>query len=307
MDKNHRYFLQVALCGSFKRAAEALYISQPSLTVAMKKLETDMGVTLFHRRPKGVELTEYGLLLKQYVQEQQDKQLQLMHRIQDMQQRQEGKIKLGTGEAWWELFVRQALQKYQIEQPSSAFHLEFGNNLSLVHHLVQGELDMVIGHEVYGLAEDARVSYRPLLREQEAVYVRAGHPLLATDSPQQQLAAYPLIRVTPNHARHQSVLLPEHAKQEQLHEQRRMQDRVCYDIDALSASIDILNMSDAVMPYTAEMHNWFSERGIETLYTNPDQLGNVGIYTRYGVPDEKIALFIHLIEQQLENRAHSGN
>lgn len=116
MDKNYRYFLTIAQCGSFKKASDTLLISQPSLTVAIKKLENDMGVTLFHRRSKGVELTEFGVLLKEHVLQQQDKHLQLEHKIKDMQQRHYGKIKLGTGEAWWDLFVK---KRYQSIKPSN--------------------------------------------------------------------------------------------------------------------------------------------------------------------------------------------
>ena len=93
-----------------------------------------MGVTLFHRHAKGVELTEYGVLLKQHALEQQEKQLHLIHQIEDIKQKVHGKIKLGTGEAWWELLVKKVVAQYQQSQPDSSFHLEFGNNQTLIHH-----------------------------------------------------------------------------------------------------------------------------------------------------------------------------
>lgn len=313
MEKNHRYFLMVAQFGSFKRAAAALYISQPSLTVAMKKLENDMGVTLFNRKPKGVELTTYGILLKEYALEQQEKQMNLMHRIHDMQQKQIGKIKIGSGEAWWELFVKQALDDYQIHHPTSSFHIEFGNNLSLVHHLVQGELDLVIGHEIQGLTEETRVSFTPLFQDKEAIYLREKHPLFITkDRPQAQaedahLKDYPLIRATPNHPRHQSILIPLHSKQNQLSEQQRMQGRVCYDVNSLSASIDILKSTDAVMPYTAELSDWFESRGLKTFAINPNQIGNIGLYSKFGLKDDKVDFFAKLLQKKLTYKQNQRN
>lgn len=158
MNKLYRYFLMVAHTGSIKGAAEKLNISQPSLTAAIKKLESDIGVAIFVRKSKGVELTEYGLLFREFAQEQQEKHLSLMHRFTDMQQRQLGKLKLGTGEAWWEQFVCGAVAEYKKKESTGSLHLEFGNNLSLMHHLVQGDIDLFVGHEIYGLHERCKVT-----------------------------------------------------------------------------------------------------------------------------------------------------
>lgn len=58
-----RYFLQVAESGSFTAAARALHISQPSLSVAVRKLEEALGATLLHRSRQGVSLTRAGEVL----------------------------------------------------------------------------------------------------------------------------------------------------------------------------------------------------------------------------------------------------
>ena len=55
-----RYFSVLAETLNFHRAAERLHISQPPLTVAIRKLEQDLGAALFNRDPRGVTLTEAG-------------------------------------------------------------------------------------------------------------------------------------------------------------------------------------------------------------------------------------------------------
>ncbi len=59
-----RYFLKIAAVGSFTKAAEQLYVSQPSLSAGIKKLEQELDVTLFERGGRGVLLTPAGRLFQ---------------------------------------------------------------------------------------------------------------------------------------------------------------------------------------------------------------------------------------------------
>ena len=59
-----RYFLAVAREQNITKAAEALYISQPSLSKQMQNLENEIGRPLFARGSRKVTLTEAGILLK---------------------------------------------------------------------------------------------------------------------------------------------------------------------------------------------------------------------------------------------------
>ncbi len=55
-----RYLMTISKTGSFNKAAEQLYVSQPSLTSAVKELERELGITLFYRSGRGVTLTGDG-------------------------------------------------------------------------------------------------------------------------------------------------------------------------------------------------------------------------------------------------------
>ena len=55
-----RYVVTVAEKGSFSEAAKALFLSQPSLTNAMKELENEMQITIFNRTNRGVVVTAEG-------------------------------------------------------------------------------------------------------------------------------------------------------------------------------------------------------------------------------------------------------
>ncbi|NPD31535.1 LysR family transcriptional regulator [Eggerthellaceae bacterium zg-1084] len=68
MNLSHlRYFVKLADLQHYAKAAKELYISQPSLTHAMKSLESELGVSLFRKVGRGVELTECGRQFKEHV------------------------------------------------------------------------------------------------------------------------------------------------------------------------------------------------------------------------------------------------
>ena len=55
------YLITITETGSLNKAAEVLYISQPSLSSSIKELEKEVGITIFHRSGKGVSLTNDGM------------------------------------------------------------------------------------------------------------------------------------------------------------------------------------------------------------------------------------------------------
>lgn len=55
-----KYAIKISETGSFNKAAEALFIAQPSLTTAMQELEKEIGITVFNRSGRGVTLTNDG-------------------------------------------------------------------------------------------------------------------------------------------------------------------------------------------------------------------------------------------------------
>ncbi len=64
-----KYTITIANQGSFNKASEVLYISQPSLTGAIKELEKELGITIFYRSGKGVTLTNEGVEFLAYARE----------------------------------------------------------------------------------------------------------------------------------------------------------------------------------------------------------------------------------------------
>ncbi len=95
--KHLQQIMVLAEIGTINQAADILCITQPSLTNSIKKLESDLGVTLFERSSKGVQPTLYTEhILKQAPQILQ--QLDTLHKeVQLLSNGEVGELHIGTG------------------------------------------------------------------------------------------------------------------------------------------------------------------------------------------------------------------
>ncbi|EIT86983.1 transcriptional regulator CitR [Fictibacillus macauensis ZFHKF-1] len=110
-------FIEAAQCGNFRKAAEKLYISQPSVTVHIQQLEKSIGVPLFERQGKRVKLTEAG---KRYV--EHAKQLLAVYKegLQDLSSFSQGysdKLTLAISPLIADTVLPFVLKKYTKEHP----------------------------------------------------------------------------------------------------------------------------------------------------------------------------------------------
>jgi LysR family transcriptional regulator, nitrogen assimilation regulatory protein len=92
-----RYFIKVAELGSLTRAAEALHIAQPALSQQIRTLESELGVSLFARGPRGVTLTEAGTRMLAESRALLDGMKSLVERVKDTRD-PEGEVVIGVGQ-----------------------------------------------------------------------------------------------------------------------------------------------------------------------------------------------------------------
>jgi len=62
MQPEMKYIYTVYQCGSFSKAAEKLFLTQPALSISVQKAEHEVGMPLFNRDKKPLELTEAGMI-----------------------------------------------------------------------------------------------------------------------------------------------------------------------------------------------------------------------------------------------------
>ena len=116
-----KYFLAVANEGSISGAAEALFITQPSLSRQMQNLEREVGGALFDRGNRKITLTERGKLLKKRAEEMLELYGKTVSEVSAPEQSVSGEVYIGGGESPAVKSVIRAALKVQREYPEVKF------------------------------------------------------------------------------------------------------------------------------------------------------------------------------------------
>lgn len=143
-----RYFLAVAREGSITGAAQALHITQPTLSKQLMDLETELGKTLFLRGKRQITLTEDGLLLKQRAEEILDLVDKTEKDLSEVSSDISGDIRIGGGESVATEFLAEAASRLRNSHPRIRFHLFSSNTEAVTERLDKGLLDfgLIIGN-----------------------------------------------------------------------------------------------------------------------------------------------------------------
>jgi len=94
----YRIFMHTARHRNLSKAAAELHITQPSVSYAIKQMEEALGLKLFHRLSKGVELTEEGQALFEYVEQSFTMLDSAQKHLENLKQLNEGEIRIGASD-----------------------------------------------------------------------------------------------------------------------------------------------------------------------------------------------------------------
>ncbi len=169
-----KYIVAVARERHFGRAAEACFVSQPTLSVAIRKLEDELGVQLFERGSSEISVTPIG----EQVVEQAQRVLEQASAIREIAKQGkdplDGPLKVGViytiGPYLLPALVRQMIS----DAPHMPMLLQENYTIKLLELLRQGEIDVAILADPFNA--QGLVS-QPLYDEPFVVAVPAGHPL----------------------------------------------------------------------------------------------------------------------------------
>lgn len=187
----YRIFTVVANVGSFSQAAEILFITQPAVSQAIRRLEEQLGTHLFIRGRRGVSLTAEGHLLYQHASaaiQLLNAGEQKLHRVQNLET---GQLKIGAADTTTKELLLPYISTFHQLYPGIQLTFTNRTSLQLIECLKAGQLDLVI---VNLPIDDEALATRPILTVHDIFVAGPAFPELKGKAlTPQTLVEFPLI------------------------------------------------------------------------------------------------------------------
>lgn len=185
-----RYFLAVAEQSSFTRAAEAVHVSQPSLSVQIAAMEEEVGAPLFDRLGRRVVLTEAGQILREHaarVVRDLESGVQAIHELKGAER---GRLMVGALSTVNSYLIPPLVSQFRRRFPNVSLHVQARPSSDIVEDVLAARLDM-------GLCllpvNDARLFSRRLFNETLCLVAPKGAAPLSGRVRMRELAKLPLV------------------------------------------------------------------------------------------------------------------
>lgn len=178
--KTLRYFLETAREGNMTRAAENLFVSQPTMSKQLKELENELGVKLFVRSNYSIRLTEAGMLLRERAEDILSLVEKTETEFKSFEETNSGDIYVGAPESEAMGLFADVVREFQKSYPKVRCNIYSGNMQDVCEKLDKGLLDFAI---VMNYMDLARYNYLPMSTQDSwGVIFRKDDPLAEKES-----------------------------------------------------------------------------------------------------------------------------
>ena len=143
----YRVFYVVAKNKHMTKASQELHISQPAISQSIKKLEEQLGGTLFLRSNKGMELTEEGKMFYEYIKGALELINNAENEFTSFKDLSKGEIKIGCSTTLTKLILIDSIKKFHNAYPNINISIINDLTRNLINDLKLGKLDFVIFNE----------------------------------------------------------------------------------------------------------------------------------------------------------------
>ena len=166
-------FLMVAREGSFSRAAERLYRTQPAVSLAIRKLEESLGQPLFVRGARPVRMTDAGNLLRDYAERLLNLRDEVKKGLLELEGLKRGELSLGVNESSIHALLP-ALAHYREAHPGVQVRLHRMFSRDIPHEVSNYRLDL---GAVSFVPRDPQLLATEILKDELTLVVPPKHPL----------------------------------------------------------------------------------------------------------------------------------
>ena len=191
MELRHlRYFTAIATAKNFTRAADALHVSQPSLSVQIRDLEEELGTPLFDRLGRTVELTQAGTLFLEHAERTLRELEHAAQLVRELHGAQRGKLVVGTLATVNSYLIPPLVSRFKQRFPGVHLQVHSQPSADIVEGLLANRLDL--GLCLLPLSHDHLTSV-PLFEERLVLVTPFRYPISRSRVRMQDLGGLPLV------------------------------------------------------------------------------------------------------------------
>jgi DNA-binding transcriptional LysR family regulator len=165
-------FLEVARRGSVSRAAEALFVTQPTLTARLHGLERELGAPLFVRTPHGMRLTDAGRALVPYAERALRALGDGRDVIEQVRTASAGHLMIGAAPAVSTYILPELLEKFVADHPRVEVSVRTGHSEDIVDLVLSDEVQIGLGRAI----RHPDLEMRQFHTEELVLVCAPGHP-----------------------------------------------------------------------------------------------------------------------------------
>lgn len=162
MFTNKDYVYEVYKLRSFSKAAEKLFISQPSLSATIKRIEERLGAALFDRSVYPIQLTDCGAEYIRCVERIQDIENGFHNYINNLNTMETGSLTIGAPSFFASFILPSMIAEFQARYPKIKTELLESNTIELEKLLRTGDVDLIVDNTQY---DDTEFAKRPFYQE----------------------------------------------------------------------------------------------------------------------------------------------
>jgi DNA-binding transcriptional LysR family regulator len=176
----------ISIEGSFKKAAEKLYISQPAVSLQIQNLEKQINVPIFYRDKRKIRLTEPGIVLLQYANRILDLCEETCRAIDEWQNLQSGTLIIGASQTTGTYLMPKLIGIFRHKYPEIILELKVHSTRRVAWGVAKGQIDLaIVGGEIPTELEDS-IDITPYAEDELALILPKSHPFSSLDSIQKE-------------------------------------------------------------------------------------------------------------------------
>lgn len=191
-----KIFCSVVEEGTFKGAAEKLFLSQPSVSQHVGSLEKKHNVRLFDRRGRTIALTPEGRALYVLARDLLSQAEKIPARFKEMQTLRSGRLETGASSFTGYYLLPAALAKFCEEFPDISASVTSGSPSKILDDLKEGAVELAVLGRNFPSTRDPGLTYRTLGKDPLVLVVPPSHPWASEKrAPRSETAAQPLVQL----------------------------------------------------------------------------------------------------------------